>query len=236
MKKEANEFFEQLAEFSHRWFSADNIEARESPWGYERFTTREPAGAIIHYTADNDLHRVVRYFMDEKINSRVSAHVVVADRKYAGTAKMEDGLPLIKALPVTIVQCRSPTKPAWHATWTNKLCYGIELLNVGELRVKDGKFRSHWRYGDNPKEPEWTMPWTDPFGKQPTPGWNRFWEPFSRAQVESCVTVLRNLKSLYHMQPSWVLGHENVQGYNTPGLGLDKRDMVERGGVWLAPR
>ena len=217
------EFFTQLQVFSERFFDSLNIDERTSPWGLEGYATDGPIGAIMHFTADDDLDRVVKWFMRKRYGAKVSANVVIADRIYGSTEEMMGGLPLIKELPVTVVQCRPPEKPTYHATWTNPRCYGIEMLNVGELRESGQGLVSHWPRDD--QSAPWTLPWKHPL-KKAHEGWGRLWEPYTAEQAITCVAVLRYLRELYpDLDPSWVVGHENVQGLKTIGAGRrDKRD------------
>ncbi len=222
------DFFDQLQVFSERYLRTIKISEDLSPWGYDDWKDDAPIGAILHYTADNDFDRVLRWFMRAKYNARASANVVVADRRYPSVDELMEGLPLIKELPVTVVQCRPPDMPSWHASWTNHTLYGVELLNVGELRPGhiEGEWLSHWRRDHDPNEPEWSMPWSHPL-KTPQPGWYRHWEPYSVEQIKACVMILRELRDLYQsaLHPSWILGHEAVQGIHTIGAkNRDKRD------------
>ncbi len=220
---DVNDFFEQLQVFSERFFDTLNIEERESPWGPDEYRGGSPRGAIIHYTADDDLDRVVRWFMREKYQSMVSSNVIIADRIFGSTEGLMEGLPLVKELPVTVVQCQRPELPTYHATWCNELCYGIEMLNVGELRESGTGLVSHWPRDRS--SPKWTLPWNNPL-KKANEGWQRLWEPYTAEQSITCVAVLRYLRELYPaLDPSWVVGHENVQGLDTIGANKhDKRD------------
>jgi N-acetyl-anhydromuramyl-L-alanine amidase AmpD len=219
-------FFDQLAEFSYRYFDAIGIVERETLWGPTSYTEDKPVGAILHYTADDDLERVCKWFMREKYQAKAAANVIVCDRKLPSAKSLEDGLPLIQELPVTVVQCRPPEKPTWHATWASYQTYGIEAINVGELRYDPDtdQFMSHWRRNHDPSEPEWTMPWNHPL-KSPVEGWYRLWEPYTVDQILAIIMVLRNLRQKYpKLMPEWVVGHECVQGTETQGAHTDKRD------------
>lgn len=219
------EFFQQLRTFSLRYFETLKITETSTPWGPEEYEGDGPKGATLHYTADEDFDRVVKFFMRRKYNAKASAHVVVADGVYPRTLELMDDLPLVKELPATVVQCELPDLPTWHATWASRFCYGIEAVNVGELRM-DGEqqFISHWRRDHKPEEPEWTMPWHHPV-KKPVRMWARWWEPFTIDQVTAIIVILRNLHEVYPLDPSWVVGHECVQGVDTIGAkNRDKRD------------
>lgn len=220
-----HEFFTQLDEFSQRYFRSLDIKEASTPWGPDSYLGGYPRGAIIHYTADSEIERVVKWFMRLQYGAKAAANVIVADRKYPSLDPMLDGLPLIKDLPVTVVQCRYPNRPTWHATWASKETYGIEALNVGELRQPSpGNWVSHWRRNHDPNEAEWTMPWNHPT-KEPAQGWYRHWEPYTIEQIVTIITILRHLKAMYpELEPAWLLGHECVQGIHTKGAHTDKRD------------
>lgn len=207
-----SEFFDQLHTFSLRYFKNLNVQETVTPWGPDEYDGGSPAGAVLHYTADGDLDRVVRWFMCRKYGAQAAANVIVADRRYARAQSMLEGLPLVAALPVTIIQCAMPQDPTWHARWASSLTYGIELLNSGELRSnEEGQPCTHWRRDHDPDEPEWTMPWQHET-KEPVLGWGRKWEPYTKDQVQAVVTLLGHLREMYpKIRPGWVLGHEGIQ-------------------------
>lgn len=221
----ALEFWNQLAEFSKRYIAALGNMNEVSPWGQEKFDGGRPKGAVIHYTADDDMDRVIAWFNREKYQARVSAHLVVGDRRHGSADKLLQGLPLVEALPVTVVQCRPPRKAAVHATWTNSFLYGIENVNAGELRQKDKGYVT-WQPRDGSAEP-WTRVWAGSTYKTPVMLSGRFWDPLTDAQIKANIMLLRYLNELYdgQLQPAWIIGHEQVQGTLTKGAGgHDKRD------------
>lgn len=215
-------FFDELQVFSDRFIKANMaLPESRSPWGGDRVI--RPEGAVIHYTADEDVMRVLRWFMLEKHGAKASSHVVVFDRKWGSTDKWMADLPLVQALPVTVIQCRKPTERAYHATWCNNTFYGIENIGAGELRKdKDGGFVT-WQPRDK-SSPEWTMPWHVPY-KTPVEMYGRWWSPFTKEQVAANVLILRHLHAEFPLQPATVVGHEQVQGVKTPEApNHDKRD------------
>ena len=221
-----HEFFIQLDTFSKRYFHSVGIDETLTPWGPREYRGGYPRGSIIHYTADDDIERVVKWFMREKYGSKASANCVVADRKYPSLAKFCEDLPLVEALPVTVVQCQFPNRPTYHATWVNQETYGIEALNAGEIRYEPttDEYLSHWRRNHDPSEPEWSEPWHHQT-KSPATGWYRHWEPYTVDQIQTIIMILRHLRVMYsELEPSWVLGHECVQSAQTPGVHTDKRD------------
>jgi len=222
-------FFKQLEEFSRRYLSvAVKAAAPLSPWGGKAPIRLK--GAVIHYTADQDMDRVLRWFNDPRRNAQVSAHVVVADRQLGSQARLTLDLPLVAELPATVVQCRRPNQQAWHGSWSNAWAYGIECVSAGELRTPDeGQSFTSWRPCVSGGAP-WSAPWVCPY-KSPVKARGRWWDPFSAPQVASVVTVLRYLRDLPEvaLHKPYVLGHEQVQGVGTvredgSPMRTDKRD------------
>lgn len=201
-----SDFFEQLAEFSRRYLQAVVVESPSvSPFSGPRFADTQPSGVVVHYTADEDVERVLRWFLVERFQSQVSAHTVIARAWPEGALQYAKGLPLIEALPTMVVQVVPPTRRAWHARRrVNDDFYGIELINAGELRSRNGGFFS-WR-------DSWGESWDDELGA-PVPLNGRWWAPYTRAQVEACAEVL-----LWGFEDAgrsisywWIMGHECVQ-------------------------
>jgi len=229
---EAREFFEQLGEFSRRYVENElKLSSAISPWGEAEYISGTPRGAVLHFTADEDLHRVLRWFLKEKYQARSSAHAVVADRRLASQDEFAADLPLVQELPATVIQVREPHTQAWHATWTNASCYGIENVNAGPLKCVSepssesvGSFTS-WRPRDK-SSPEWTMPWSVPY-KTAVQLYGRWWAPYTVEQVETNAILLRYVQQLFGtLKRPWIVGHEAVQGEKTPGArGRDKLDL-----------
>jgi len=226
----AIEFFRQLDVFSTRYCKMLGLESHFSPWGGDAYDRGEPSGAILHYTADPDFESVVRWFVNPKFNSKVSSHVVVADRALGAQAMQTEDLPLVAALPATVVLCRPPEKTAWHATWTNGQCFGVECVNAGELRTQDNGHTLTWWPARDLASGPWTKPWTTPY-KVATCQATRWWDPFPGDQLEAVVAVLRHVRALFpdSLRPGWILGHEQVQGVRTRTangamMQTDKRD------------
>lgn len=224
----AQEFFRQLSEFSTRYI-AQNIKGAPpaSSWGDPKMD--QVYGAVLHYTADEDLNRVLRWFNDPSLGAKASAHVIVADRQLGSQGILAQDLPLVADLPATVVQCRPPDQQAWHGTWANTHYFGVECVSAGELRTTDGAVFTTWR----PKtrdSADWTALWSSAY-KTPIQAWGRWWDPFTEAQVAAVVTVLRHLRDLpgVALQKPLIVGHEHVQGVNTlrcngQKLRTDKRD------------
>jgi N-acetyl-anhydromuramyl-L-alanine amidase AmpD len=226
----AVEFFRQLDVFSARYCASLGLTSHISPWGGDAYDRGGPSGAILHYTADPDLESVVRWFVNPKLGAKASAHVVVADRLVGSQHMLDSDLPLVAALPATVVLCRPFDKSAWHATWANGRCFGVECVNAGELRTpNNGAAFTWWPAKDKASAP-WTKPWTTLY-KAATCQATRWWDPFPGDQLESVVAVLRHVRALFpdYFEPGWILGHEQVQGVRTrtangAAMLTDKRD------------
>jgi hypothetical protein len=225
----ATEFFRQLGVFSRRYLE-ENVKGVPvtSPWGHDTMGPVE--GAILHYTADEELDRVLRWFHDPKWEARASAHVVVSDRRLGSHGALSDGLPLVADLPATVIQCRAPTQEAWHASWANQTHYGVECVSAGELRSSDGRAFTSWR-SKGPGAAQWTMPWKSIY-KSPVQSGGRWWDPFTSRQLAAVVAVLRYLRDYpgVALKRPHVVGHEQVQSVSTltgagGKMGTDKRDM-----------
>lgn len=216
-----NAFFDQLSEFSRRVFQRLNLVEKESPWGGAPFPDGVPRGVIIHSTVSQTIVGSVLWFMHSLQKSKVSAHILIDRTWPTGDWKqLAQDLPLIHALPVMVVQCMPYTRQAWHATWANSSCYGIELVNLGELRATgDGTFRSSidkWRHVCPPT----ILP--------PVRYGDRYWAAYPRGQVETACRVLWHLAQAIaprKLHSALILGHDNVQGAFTPGaMGRNKTD------------
>jgi len=207
-----NNPFTQLQTFSERVFDSLGIKERTSPWQGQEFQHTKPMGAILHYTAGSSVERALRWFMEEHRESASSAHVVVADGWPEGWRELAADLPAVIDFPAAVVQCVPPSVRAWHAGWANSTCYGIEMVNAGELRLAgDGGFC--W-WPDN-----WTRPWAaqGSVPKVPVRAFGRYWEPYTNNQVETVIWLLRAVRALHGpMERHMILGHEHVS--------KDKRD------------
>jgi len=154
----------------------------------------------------------VSWFMREEFDAKASAHVVISDSKIAWMDALASDLPLVSALPVTVLQCRSPDTVSWHATWACDFAYGIEATNIGELRQQPAGSFNCW-YPAAKGLPEWTTCWQ---GSQAIKVFGKWFCPWESKQVKAIVQVLRHAYAYYgSFQKSWILGHEQVQGNRT---------------------
>jgi hypothetical protein len=140
---------------------------------------------------------------------KASAHVVVCDAHIAEAAGLAHDLPLVRQLPVTVVQCAPPTKAAWHATWANGFCYGIENRNIG--RVTRERPGDTWRWW--PEDGRAPAPAIVGKAYKPT-GANVGYEPYTNAQLRANVIILRYLRAFLKdadLDPRLVLPHAAYQ-------------------------
>lgn len=211
-------FFSELRAFSELVYSRLGITERSSPWVGGYFARGAPTGVVLHYTATNDFRSTVSWFLCEKYQARVSAHLLIADGWPKGTLEWARPYPQIVALPSLVLQCVSLSRRAWHATWFNSQSIGIELVNSGELRMGPGSSWLDCR--DN-----WGRRWVSE--KAPVHISGRYWEPYGPDQVLAAIAVLREIRRAYpgQIRPECIVGHEQVQGVRTiAGQPNDKRD------------
>lgn len=214
LKSEADSFFTQLAKFSERLITKTLPGLPTTSRNVSALRYGRHKGAILHYTASAGWKSPTKWFLMPE-NKASSAHVVVCDRLLAEAAGLADDLPLIKALPVTVIQCVPPTMAAWHATWVNGFCYGIENVNLG--LVKRDNAKAPWRHWPPAKTgaEEWTSLAKYPAGKEPVAvSDHEGFEPFTTAQLIANVMLLRFVGALGGgpLDPQLVLPHSAVQG------------------------
>lgn len=162
-----------------------------------------PAGVVMHYTAGPTLESTVQWFCKPELNSGRSAHVVVARDKDPVVSEHELGMyPLVAQLPALPVVCRRINQPGVHASWTNGWAAGIEMVNLGPDVVANRARRT-------------TAVVTCA----------RKWEQYTEEQIVTAAYVVACLRCLVpNLGLDMVLGHEHVQGAQTPAVNEDKRD------------
>lgn len=224
--EEAREFFYQLGTFSQRFLRKIGITDVVSPYTGGRM---RPTGAVVHYTADQDWERVLKVFMRSRYRSNVSAHAVVLEYKAPGHDSLAHDLPMIRDLPTTIVECVPRMRVAWHATWANAWAYGIENVNAGELRSRDGKFYTWWRRDQG--APMWTTRFESDHST-PQSAFGRYWQPYTIAQIDANVRLLRFLRALDPLDGTRIIGHEHIQTGETLVGGRSMSDKIDPGPLY----
>jgi N-acetyl-anhydromuramyl-L-alanine amidase AmpD len=214
-KEQAAAFFEQLTTFSTRVFTSLKLPPGGSPFGASKWSGTKPTAAVIHWTGDDTLTSSIAWFADPA--AQVSAHCVVSDRPLLFLEPFCQDLPLVKALPASVIQCRPVTSTAWHSCYMNGTAYGIENVNVGRLNTQNG-----------------TLCWDDcgkskPYrsDKSAMSVFGQAYEPFTQAQVDTNVALLQYVDAYFAggaLHPSCILGHENVEGLKTLGASENKTD------------
>lgn len=157
----------------------------ESPnWSRRRSDTVD--AIVLHYTALLLNDTIARF---EDSGSRVSAHFVI-DR---------DG---------SVIQMVRTEHKAWHAGTSqmdgrrdvNDYSIGIELINWGPLKKRDGNF---YVWKDN-----WSQRYD---GKKPQKLEDGYWDPYTEAQYDALVRVITHLRTEYPgITRERVKGHSEV--------------------------
>jgi N-acetyl-anhydromuramyl-L-alanine amidase AmpD len=184
------ELLGQIATFSDRLALDLKIERTRSLWVGDKFAATEPHQFILHYTASPFFYGNVRWFLQDNLDARVSAHYLVADRWDAITGKLAKGLPLVQALPVPIAEIVEPDRVAWHATVANRHAIGIEIVNAGPVKaLRQAKNAVHnCRSGGT-------------------------FTPYAAEQIEATKQLIAELHRVpvVCVDPADILGHEHVQ-------------------------
>lgn len=187
-----NEFFYQLSVFSNRLLNTLGLSYAETAHTRAKFT-KPVEGVVVHYTSGSDPIKTVRWFLEPKWLSGVSAHFVIAKNWPIKFKYLTEDLHLISDLPSMVVQCVPLDTRANHVRRMNSFMYGIELVNRGKMTKKLVR-------DFDPTE-------TD--GVYPARG--AYWEGYSSLQLQSLVSVLRNLRTTFGIPYTRVLGHEHTQ-------------------------
>jgi N-acetylmuramoyl-L-alanine amidase len=166
----------------------------------------EPQYLIIHYTANGSMAQTIKHFNSRA--SQVSAHIVI-DR---------DG---------TVVQCVSFDREAWHcgiSRWDdligmNRHSIGIELVNWGRLKMRDGKFYA-WQGTELPESETVWLP-------RKVDGKSYFWHTYTDEQVHACFDVAAAIVKQYGLMG--ILGHDDIspRRKDDPGPAFDMAGLRE---------
>jgi len=166
----------------------------------------EPQYLVIHYTANGSMGETISHF--NKRSSEASAHVVI-DREG------------------NVAQCVSFDRAAWHcgiSRWgdlvgLNRYSVGIELVNWGRLKMRDGKFYA-WQGTEVPEsQVTWQHRKVDnkPF----------FWHTYTDEQVHACFDVAAAIVKEYGLMG--ILGHDDISPgrKDDPGPAFDMTGLRE---------
>lgn len=204
----------QINVFSARVLGASGLPSSGSPNGGS--AALRAMGLVLHYTASDSLMGAVKWLCDPRSNA--SAHFVVSELREPAFDVHMDGLPLVQALPATVLQLRPTNLRAYHATWANRWAFGVELCNVGELR--QGADKDHlWA-------PVAGVRWHKDRGVLKA-GERRF-AAFAEPQLQAAALLCRTLVKQFGIDPLRIVGHDMVQGAQTlveGAAGHDKRDV-----------
>ncbi len=193
-------FLTQLGVFSSRYLEELECPAI-SPWRSPRPAV-DYLGCIVHWTADRDIERVLKWFHRERYQAKASAHFVVDRGRIPRHDSLAVGLPAIEALPCTVVSCVPIEEAAWHATAANPWSVGIEVVNAGKLKNGLG----HTRFGmlPPPRETEVQIP-------ERSWHYSQAYHSYTFDQVMTVGRLLTEVDKEIPMRRSRVLGHSNVQ-------------------------
>ncbi|MDK9700537.1 MAG: N-acetylmuramoyl-L-alanine amidase [bacterium] len=139
---------------------------------------------VIHYTANGSLEDTIAWFQNPA--NKVSAHYVIG-------------------LDGRIVRMVPDSKRAYHAgvsslngrTGVNAFSIGIELVNWGPLKLRDGSYFS------------WPGDYTHPYeGDTPQLIAGEYWQPFPEPQLTALEQLVQLLREEYPIQ--WIVGHNEI--------------------------
>lgn len=209
---------QQIETFSGRFLARLKLPAEGSPHGGNE--ALRPLGLVLHYTADPRLETVLRWFCDAQ--SLSSGHYVVSQSLHPWHRELSSDLSEVAALPVTVVQMRPLQNQAWHATWSNRWAFGVEMCNSGELRPDaSGELR-----------PVAQVPYDPNLAPMLTVG-QRHFAGYPESQMLATLVVCRCLAQCYPMSPARVVGHDMIQGEKTKVRGALNHDKRDVGGLCL---
>lgn len=207
------DFFDDIKDFSADYLSSIGAPASGSPNGGKSL---RPVGIVLHYTVDPSARSVCRWLCAPE--SKASAHYIIAQGRVAPMRSRSESSAY--HMPASIVQLRSPSSTAWHATWTNDHMLGIEICNGGEVRFNQAGTPHTFCHGDG-----W-QPTANPYVHNPIRAGGRTFCGYNDAQLCSITMLVYALCQQFHIPLGNVVGHDMVQGRFTRGAGgFDKRDL-----------
>jgi len=164
-----------------------------------------PQGMIAHYTGGPDGVASHRWGHENPSNKKSSWHATLMNTMISKVSDIHNRYPLVKKylkvtglLSAPIDTFGKPNKGTWHGNWTNRYTFGVEIANQGYLKqVGDSFYRGDLRYKRD---------------VHPVLIEDRWWEPYSRSQLESFINIGIALRAIQGplFKPEWVLPHSAV--------------------------
>jgi N-acetyl-anhydromuramyl-L-alanine amidase AmpD len=210
---------DQIDTFSIRALQASGLPAVGSPNGGS--AALSAMGLVMHYTASDSFMGSVKWLCDTRSNA--SSHFVVSERREPAFESLMEGLPLVAALPATVLQLRSTKLRAYHATWANRWAVGVELSNVGEVRQTSES--------DHLWAPVAGVRWHKDRGVL-LAGQRRF-ASFPTPQLQAAAQLCQALVKTLSIDPLRIVGHDMVQGAQTLVEGANGHDKRDVGGLCM---
>jgi N-acetylmuramoyl-L-alanine amidase len=161
---------------------------------------------IVHYTASFNKGSTIDHLINP--NTQVSAHILI-DREG------------------NISQLLAFSMQAWHAghseygsyTHLNRYSIGIELMNMGKLSKRDGKYYSY--FGKQVSEDK-------VFAYEHTNKKISYWEKYPEKQIEALAVLIRDLLRTYPYIED-ILGHSEInKGKIDPGKAFPWTSLNKR--------
>lgn len=176
--------------------------------------TIEPRIIVINFTRSRTLMSSVRWMMTE--DSRASTHIIIG----------RDGK-AVQMVPLNV--------KAWHCGLSsyrghaqcNNFSIGIELCNWGEVTFKYGMYQT---WAKTCVHEDDVLRAAHRF----EPNIMRYWEKYTKEQVDTCVDICQGLLQVYPNIEA-VVGHDDIclptgRSFG-PGPALDLNEISDRVGI-----
>lgn len=205
-RDEAVSTLNQLADYTRALCKAQGIDYEQKGKNHHGpFESGRPFGAINHYTAspasvtkERPLGRipVLLNRFARGSTQRVGVQFVAWDCLVPDFDRLRAKYPLLKDMAAEVLYFGDDLS-FWHAGWVNRMCYGIEIRNVGQLVKRHGIY--YWSHGQNRYH-----------GREPIKIGNSWWEPYTREQMTAALWVHRLMAAVHDIDPVWFLSHTHV--------------------------
>ncbi len=164
--------------------------------------TLDPRCLVFHYTASYDLMNTVSYFQ----RNVVDVHFVVGhDGTIIQMAKLDQ-------------MCAHVGNSKWGSlTGLNKYAIGIEVINIGPLKLSNGKYYDYTG-----------RIWKGAVRQRKGLGYT-YWEPFTMAQEKACVEIAQFCHTQFKIPVGNMIGHYEcaTSGKLDPYGGFSMGEMFE---------